>query len=65
MPKMDTSKRPDFMDLADDDIRAMSSEEVRNTLYRMAEKIKLVFDYHEQHIALLYEALSSVEEELP
>jgi hypothetical protein len=62
MPKMDTSNRPDPMDLADDDIRAMTDEEARNALYRMAEKIKSVFTYHEEHIEKLYAAISALED---
>lgn len=59
---MDTSNRPDHLDLADDDIRAMSDEEARNALYRMAEKIKVVLDYYESHIETLYAAVTALED---
>lgn len=65
MPKIDTSKRPDIDDLADDDIRRLDDGEVRDALYEMSKKIKLCLAYQELLIETLYSAVTSIEEELP
>lgn len=39
--------RVDFNDLADDDVRTVKDEGLRSALYRVTEKIKKVFAYHD------------------
>lgn len=64
MPEMDTSKRPDSDDLADDDVRSLGDEKTRDVLYRVTKKIKECLAYHEQLISDLYDAVTAIEESL-
>ena len=64
MPDMDVSKRPDLSDIADDDIRSLKDDELRDVLYRVTQKLKQILEYQENQITTLYDAVSSIEDEL-
>jgi len=64
MPDMNTRQRPDPTDLADDDVRSIGDEKMREVLYRITQKIKDCLLYQEQLISDLYEAVTAIEEQL-
>lgn len=65
MPSINTRDRPDIDDIADEFVRSIEDEKVREALYQVTEKLKAIIEYQQLVIEDLYEAVTTIEDELP
>lgn len=65
MPDFSTRQKPDFSDLANDDVRSLKDGEIRDALYRVTQKMTACFDYQQLIIEELIAAVTKIEDSLP